>query len=115
VSDERLRLAVVMGGRSSEHAISLASAQSVLEALDPERYDVASIGIGHDGRWELVAGSNGALPAASVAETLPVRTASAPARLGEVDVVLPILHGPFGEVCMDKDLFKAVMRDHAIR
>jgi D-alanine-D-alanine ligase len=139
VSEQRpLRIAVLMGGRSSEHAISVASARSVLEALDPERYDAVSIGIGQDGRWELVAGSNGALPAASVAETLPVPTASAPARLGEVDVVLPILHGPFGEdgtvqgllelagvpyvgagvaasaLCMDKDLFKAVMRDHGI-
>ena len=133
----RLRVAVLMGGRSSEHEISLASGRSVLEALDPARYDAVSIGIGRDGRWELVAGSNGALPAASVAETLPVptRAASAPAKLGEVDVVLPILHGPFGEdgtvqgllelagvpyvgadvkassLCMDKDLFKAVMRD----
>jgi D-alanine-D-alanine ligase len=139
VSEQRpLRIAVLMGGRSSEHAISVASARSVLEALDPERYDAVSIGIGQDGRWELVAGSNGALLAASVAETLPVPTASAPARLGEVDVVLPILHGPFGEdgtvqgllelagvpyvgagvaasaLCMDKDLFKAVMRDHGI-
>jgi D-alanine-D-alanine ligase len=138
VSNERLRLAVVMGGRSSEHPISVASARSVLEALDPARYDAVSIAIGRDGRWELGAGSNGALPEASVAETLPVPTASAPAKLGEVDVVLPILHGPFGEdgtvqgllelagvpyvgagvaasaLCMDKDLFKAVMRDHGI-
>jgi len=136
----RLRVAVLMGGRSSEHPISLASGRSVLEALDPDRYDAVSIGIGRDGRWELVAGSNGALPTASVAETLPVPTkaASAPAKLGEVDVVLPILHGPFGEdgtvqgllelagvpyvgadvkassLCMDKDLFKAVMRDAGI-
>ena len=136
----RLRVAVLMGGRSSEHPISLASGRSVLEALDPDRYDAVPIGIARDGRWELVAGSNGALPAASVAETLPVPTkaASAPAKLGEVDVVLPILHGPFGEdgtvqgmlelagvpyvgadvkassLCMDKDLFKAVMRDAGI-
>jgi D-alanine-D-alanine ligase len=135
-----VRVAVLMGGRSSEHPISLASGRSVLEALDPDHYDAVSIGIGRDGRWELVAGSNGALPAASVAETLPVPTkaASAPAKLGEVDVVLPILHGPFGEdgtvqgmlelagvpyvgadvkasaLCMDKDLFKAVMRDAGI-
>jgi D-alanine-D-alanine ligase len=139
VSDlPRLRIAVLMGGRSSEHPISIASGRSVLQALDPDRYDAISIGIGRDGRWELVAGSNGALPAASVAETLPVPTASAPARLGEVDVVLPILHGPFGEdgtvqgllelagvpyvgadvkasaLCMDKDLFKAVMRDAGV-
>src|SRR5438477_1782126 len=73
----RLRVAVLMGGRSSEHPISLASGRSVLEALDPARYDAVPIGIGRDGRWELAAGSNGALPAgsvASVAETLPVPT-----------------------------------------
>ena len=134
----RLRVMVLMGGRSSEHAISLASGRSVLEALDPERYDAVSVGIDREGRWELVSSSNGSLPAASVAETLPVPTASAPAKLGEVDVVLPILHGPFGEdgtvqgllelagvpyvgadvkassLCMDKDLFKAVMRDAGI-
>jgi D-alanine-D-alanine ligase len=136
----RLRIAVLLGGRSSEHEISLASGRSVLEALDPDRYETASIGIGREGQWELVAGSNGALPPASVAETLPVPTtpASAPERLGQVDVVLPILHGPFGEdgtvqgllelagvpyvgagvtasaLCMDKDLFKAVLRDRGI-
>jgi D-alanine-D-alanine ligase len=140
VSERRVRVAVLLGGRSSEHEISVASGRSVLEALDPDRYDTVSIGIGRDGRWELVAGSNGALPPASVAETLPVPTeaASAPERLGEVDVVLPILHGPFGEdgtvqgllelagvpyvgagvtasaLCMDKDLFKAVLRDRGI-
>jgi D-alanine-D-alanine ligase len=143
VSDRRLRIAVVLGGRSSEHEISLASGRSVLEALDPDRYESVSIGIGRDGRWELVAGSNGSEPAAlpaTAAETLPVPTAaeSAPATLGEVDVVLPILHGPFGEdgtvqgllelagvpyvgagvtasaLCMDKDLFKAVLRDRGI-
>ena len=136
----RIRVAVLAGGRSSEHEISLASARSVAAALDPDRYDVLHAKIGRDGRWELVAGANGALPPASVAETLPVPTqaASAPAKLGEVDVVLPILHGPFGEdgtvqgmlelagvpyvgadvkassLCMHKDLFKAVMRDAGI-
>jgi D-alanine-D-alanine ligase len=140
VSDRRLRIMVVLGGRSSEHEISLASGRSVLEALDPDRYESVSIGIARDGHWELVAGSNGALPPATVAETLPVPTsaASVPERLGEVDVVLPILHGPFGEdgtvqgllelagvpyvgagvtasaLCMDKDLFKAVLRDRGI-
>jgi D-alanine-D-alanine ligase len=128
----RLRIAVLAGGRSSEHEISLASARSVLESLDPERYDVVTVAIGRDGRWELGSGDG------SVAETLPVPAANAPATLGAVDVVLPILHGPFGEdgtvqgllelagvayvgagvaasaLCMDKDLFKKVLRDSGI-
>jgi D-alanine-D-alanine ligase len=128
---KRVRVAVLLGGRSSEHEISLASARSVLEALDPERYETVTVEIGRDGRWELGTGSDGG----SVAETLPVPTAKVPATLGEVDVVFPVLHGPFGEdgtvqgllelagvpyvgagvlgsaLAMDKDVFKAVMRD----
>ncbi len=128
----RFRVAILAGGRSSEHEISLASARSVLESLDPERYEVVTVAIGRDGRWELGSGDG------SVAETLPVPAANAPATLGSVDVVLPILHGPFGEdgtvqgllelagipyigagvaasaLCMDKDLFKKVLRDSGI-
>jgi D-alanine-D-alanine ligase len=131
-------VAVVAGGRSSEHEISLASARSVLAALDPERYETTTIAIGRDGRWALEAPSNTLLQGA-VAETLPVLADSKPAEaLGAVDVVLPVLHGPFGEdgtvqgllelagipyvgagvaasaLCMDKDLFKAVLRDRGI-
>src|SRR5207237_8318016 len=126
--------AVLLGGRSSEHDISLASARSVLEALDPERYDSVTVEIGRDGRWELGTGAE----KGTVAETLPVPTESVPATLGEVDVVFPVLHGPFGEdgtvqgllelagvpyvgagvlgsaLAMDKDLFKSVMRDRGI-
>jgi len=139
VSD-RVRVAVIAGGRSSEHAISVASAQSVIEALDPDRYEVETIEIGRDGRWELDSRATRELePPRPVAETLPVpSTGSAPETLGQVDVVLPILHGPFGEdgtvqgllelagvpyvgagvtasaLCMDKDLFKSVCRDKGI-
>ena len=49
----RLKVAILAGGRSSEHDISLASARSVLESLDPESYDVVTVAIGRDGRWEL--------------------------------------------------------------
>src|SRR6266487_5915751 len=128
----RLKVAILAGGRSSEHEISLASARSVLESLDPVEYDVVTVAIGRDGRWELGTGDG------SVAETLPVPAANAPATLGAVDVVLPILHGPFGEdgtvqgllelagvpyvgagvaasaLCMDKDLFKKVLRDSGV-
>jgi D-alanine-D-alanine ligase len=136
----RLRVALLAGGRSSEHDISLASARSVLGALDPARYEVVSVAIGRDGRWELAAGAGA--PAAigsSSAETLPVPAGAATlAALGAVDVVFPILHGPFGEdgtvqgllelagipyigagvaasaLAMDKDLFKKVLRDSGI-
>jgi D-alanine-D-alanine ligase len=138
----RLRVAVLAGGRSSEHAISQESARSVLEALDPARYESTAIAIGRDGRWELASGRPESLPAGNgpAIETLPVIADSAApaATLGSVDVVLPILHGPFGEdgtvqgllelagvpyvgagvaasaLCMDKDLFKAVLRDRGI-
>jgi D-alanine-D-alanine ligase len=126
----KTRVAVLMGGRSSEHEISLASARSVLAALDPERYEPTVLEIGRDGRWALPSGEASALP-------VPTKGA-APAVLGDVDVVFPVLHGPFGEdgtvqgllelagvpyvgagvlasaLCMDKDLFKAVMRDNDI-
>jgi D-alanine-D-alanine ligase len=149
----RVRVAVIAGGRSSEHEISLASARSVIAALDPGRYDTTTITIGRSGRWELTSGIE-ALPGSdppaepgsdptgltpSATGTLPVIANSAPAAaLGEIDVALPILHGPFGEdgtvqglleladipyvgagvaasaLCMDKDLFKAVLRDRGI-
>jgi D-alanine-D-alanine ligase len=137
----RLRVALVAGGRSSEHDISLLSARSVLEALDPERYDVVSVAIGRDGRWALAPGGHALVSdtRTGLAETLPVPAESGTlAALGAVDVVLPILHGPFGEdgtvqglleladvayvgagvaasaLAMDKDLFKKVMRDSGI-
>ena len=68
----RLRVAILAGGRSSEHEISLASARSVLAGLDPERYDVQAVAIGRDGRWELGPGGE----AETVAETLPVLVAA---------------------------------------
>jgi len=137
----RLRVAVLAGGRSSEHDVSLASARSVLAALDPERYETTTIAIGRDGRWALEAASDtvSLSSAGGVSETLPVLADSSPAQaLGVVDVVIPVLHGPFGEdgtvqgllelagvpyvgagvaasaLCMDKDLFKAVLRDRGI-
>src|SRR5262249_6959873 len=90
-SRPRLRVAVLAGGRTSGHELSLASARWVVAALDPERYDVAEIGIGRNGRWELGTG-------ATTAETLPVPYDGGPLeRLGAVDVVLPVLHGPVRE------------------
>ena len=64
------RVAVLMGGRSSEHDISLASARSVIEALDRSRYETVTVEIGRDGRWELSSGSEP--PAIGNADTLPI-------------------------------------------
>jgi D-alanine-D-alanine ligase len=135
-----------MGGRSSEHAVSLASARSVIDALDSERYEVVTVEIARDGRWALGSGhaqkalDRGTVPRTGPGETLPVPTSAngVMSELAQVEVVLPILHGPFGEdgtvqglleladvpyvgagvlgsaLCMDKDVFKSVLRDHGI-
>jgi D-alanine-D-alanine ligase len=129
-----------MGGRSSEHEISLESARSVLDGLDPGRYETVTVEIGRDGRWALGSGSHAELErdGRSAMETLPVPTSRVPETLAGVDVVFPVLHGPFGEdgtvqglleladvpyvgagvtasaLCMDKDLFKSVLRDKGI-
>ena len=70
-----VRVAVLMGGRSSEHEISLASAQSVIEALDPARYEAVTVEIGRDGRWALGSASRAELErdGRSAAETLSAR------------------------------------------
>ncbi|WP_030275722.1 D-alanine--D-alanine ligase family protein [Streptomyces sp. NRRL B-24484] len=115
------RVAIVFGGRSSEHAISVVTAGSVLKAIDRSKYEVLPIGITHEGRWALVgdepsrmAITDGRLPDVDrVAESaegqvsLPIapgnrevvlsEPGSTPKVLGEVDVVLPLLHGPWGE------------------
>jgi D-alanine-D-alanine ligase len=133
----RLRVAVIMGGRSSEHEISVASARSVLDSLDPERYEVRAVQIGRDGKWELPRAEQPQLGRGD-GEKLPVPLNGSPQPFEGVDVVFPVLHGPFGEdgtvqgflelagvayvgagvtasaLCMDKDLFKAVMRDKGI-
>jgi D-alanine-D-alanine ligase len=114
----KIRVAVVFGGRSTEHAISCASAGLILSAIDPDRYEVLPIGITTDGRWVLTSGdparlalSSGTLPsvesvATPGAEVVPaagtgalqVRTpGDVPRDLGEVDLVLPLLHGAYGE------------------
>jgi D-alanine-D-alanine ligase len=112
------RVAVVFGGRSSEHAISCMSAGSVIAALDPEKYDVVPIGITPDGRWVLESGEPGRLalgpagelpavtgeqevalrPAVGAAAGLVVQDAGdVPTSLGDVDVVFPVMHGPWGQ------------------
>ena len=112
----RVRVAVVFGGRSTEHAISCVSAGSVLAALDPARYEVVPVGITPKGAWVITSGDpqtlqisgrelptveNGTavvLPGDPTAGGLVVVEPGEGARvLHGVDVVFPVLHGPFGE------------------
>lgn len=115
------RVAVVFGGRSSEHGISVVTAGAVLSAIDRAKYDVLPIGITQDGRWALTADDPERMAIVDrkqpsveqLAESteggvvLPVdpsnrevvysEPGSVPKALGEVDVVFPVLHGPYGE------------------
>jgi D-alanine-D-alanine ligase len=109
--DRRIRVLLLFGGRSAEHDVSRVSAVSVGRALDPSRFDVVPVGITRDGRWvrgaaaaELLADTTRAVP-----EGLPVdgeaiesgtalRTGGRPVGgEGPIDVVIPLLHGPYGE------------------
>ncbi len=120
------RIAVVFGGRSSEHAVSCSTAASVLSAIDPEVYDVVPIGISVDGKWVLESGEAerlaltashtpqvDAAARAVVVSNDPGRRAitvadpgETPRELGEVDVVFPLLHGPWGEDGTIQGLFE---------
>jgi D-alanine-D-alanine ligase len=114
----RIRVAVVYGGRSSEHAISCVSAGSILRNLDPERFDVVAVGISTEGSWMLTDGrpetlaiTDGQLPQVSDASGTALALPADPRRGGQlisldkgpgellaaVDVVFPVLHGPYGE------------------
>jgi D-alanine-D-alanine ligase len=112
------RVAIVFGGRSSEHAISCVTAGSVLEAIDRAAYDVVPIGIAPDGRWVLESGDTerlqikgpdhlpsvdgdraaiALLREAGSTDLVVHEPSQPPETLGEVDVVFPLLHGPWGE------------------
>src|SRR4051794_16148648 len=109
------RVALVFGGRSSEHGVSVVTAASILKAIDRTRYDVLPIGITTDGRWALTADepermaiTDRTMPTVEQvtdhegAVALPVSSGSrevfyseqgtVPKALGEVDVVFPVLH-----------------------
>jgi D-alanine-D-alanine ligase len=111
----RRRVAVVFGGRSAEHEISVISARSVIDALDPDRYEVLAIGVTKDGRWQLMPAGPPALPAGAAPGALPGVAPDPSAEISldqepgsralvgadgsrtRIDVVFPVMHGPFGE------------------
>jgi D-alanine-D-alanine ligase len=152
----KIRIGVLFGGQSSEHAVSLASAQSVMAALDPAAYEVVPIGITRQGQWLtggdpmqqlLAAGgqltarppematASSALVATERETALAAGPGGAAGDLHRLDVIFPVLHGPFGEdgtvqgfleladiayvgsgvrgsaVGMDKGMMKAIFRD----
>ena len=112
---KKIRVAVIFGGRSSEHSISCISAGSVLRALDRNLYDVVPIGITKSGKWVLEADNadrlaiqNGVFPevdstnpavlfTADPSATDLVVQSNVPEILQQVDVAFPVLHGPWGE------------------
>jgi D-alanine-D-alanine ligase len=114
-ANHKTRVAVVFGGRSTEHSVSCASAGLILSAIDTERYEVIPVGIARDGRWVLTSGDPARLALADGLPTVDdVATPGAeivprggtlqvsspgqiPRDLGGVDVVLPLLHGAYGE------------------
>jgi D-alanine-D-alanine ligase len=115
---KKLRVGVIFGGRSGEHEVSVASAASVLSALDPDKYEVVPIGITHEGRWLqgvspklLQQGQTMEEAAVTSADVTAVTLTADPTRHGLVpadapggsssqrplDVVIPVLHGTYGE------------------
>jgi D-alanine-D-alanine ligase len=151
----KIRVGVIFGGRSGEHEVSLASARSVMRAMDEEKYEIVPIGITKEGRWIASGDPMRALEAGDAGASQPAALLGDPSRRGlmrledteraveatrlaELDVVFPVLHGPYGEdgtvqgllelagipyvgagvtgsaLGMDKAIFKDVMRAHGL-
>jgi len=147
---QKLRVGILFGGRSAEHEVSVQSAKGIFEAIDPSQYEVHLIGIDPRGRWHLRSPALlqsattpvTALPESAEAQLAlapgPGETAASPARLPPLDVVIPVLHGTYGEdgtiqgllkvmdvpfvgagvlgsaVGMDKDVAKRLLRDAGV-
>src|SRR5262245_26807045 len=152
---EKIRVGILFGGRSAEHEVSLQSAKKIIDAIDTNKYEVVLIGIGKKGQWHLNKESRFLLPVtesglpelAESGENLALVPGkqdeqlvalSGEQRLGSLDVIFPVLHGPFGEdgtvqgllklaniafvgagvlgsaVGMDKDVMKRLLRDAGI-
>ncbi|MFP4484404.1 MAG: D-alanine--D-alanine ligase [Spirochaetaceae bacterium] len=151
----RIRVAVLFGGRSAEHEVSLQSARNVMNVLDPEKFDIVPIGIDRTGRWFLdnnaagmldgdgnerrgISESSREVTLAPAGENRELIDVSSRTSLGSVDVIFPVLHGPFGEdgsiqglaklanlpcvgsgilgsaAGMDKDVMKRLLRDASL-
>ena len=152
---KKIRVGILFGGRSAEHEVSLQSAKNIIDAIDTNKYEVVLIGIDKKGQWHLNEESRFLLPTSGSelpelpgsGETLALVPGkqeeqlvalSGQQTLGSLDVVFPVLHGPFGEdgtvqgllklanipfvgagvlgsaVGMDKDVMKRLLRDAGI-
>lgn len=142
------RVGVLMGGKSDEHDVSIMSAVSVMKHLDSDKFIVVPVGISRTGQWIMLSGARQQLGEAFldegtleglIAEATPKTTEEALRGLTrEIDVVFPVLHGPFGEdgtiqglcemlavpyvgakvtasaLCMDKGHTKRILRDAGV-
>ncbi|HKG54706.1 MAG TPA: D-alanine--D-alanine ligase A, partial [Anaerolineales bacterium] len=109
--DKKLHVAVIFGGRSGEHEVSLMSARSVLSVLDPAKYEVTQVGITHEGTWLTGMDVLDKFERNQTDGLLPVLVSPDPSdrglyimegisglkRWSNVDVYFPVLHGTFGE------------------
>jgi D-alanine-D-alanine ligase len=154
---KKLVVGIIFGGRSGEHEVSLMSARGVMEAVDTTKYEIMPIGITKEGRWLASGDPLKALSSGELGESNPAALLAEPGQgglvrfkdqeqqsgiagieIGKIDVLFPILHGPYGEdgtvqglleladlpyvgagvtasaVGMDKILFKDVMRAHGL-
>lgn len=140
----RMRVGIFFGGQSAEHEVSIQSAKNVYEALDKSKYEPTLIGINKKGTWHLFEEQQFRQIASNAYQALPESTSAKslqpyePMEKGQLDVVFPLLHGPFGEdgtvqgllklmglpfvgadvlgsaVGMDKDVMKRLLRDSGL-
>jgi D-alanine-D-alanine ligase len=112
--ERKIRVGIIFGGKSAEHEVSLQSAKNIIEAIDKNRYEVVLIGMDKKGRWYLSEISRyllkeddprlikladadqevGLIPGEQSQQLLTISTRQ---RIGKIDVVFPVLHGPYGE------------------
>jgi D-alanine-D-alanine ligase len=153
--ERKIRVGVIFGGKSAEHEVSLQSAKNIIEALDRNKYEVVLIGIDKDGRWYLIQDSGyllnendprlirladtneevGLIPGRRSNQLINI---SKHQSIGKIDVIFPVLHGPYGEdgivqgllrlanipfvgadvlgsaIGMDKDVMKRLFREAGI-
>ncbi len=106
MTEKKLHVAVLFGGRSGEHEVSLMSARSVLSVLDPAKYEVTQIGITHEGKWLTGADVLGKFESGKLNELEHFVLSPDPSDASSVDIFFPVLHGTFGEDGTIQGLFE---------
>jgi D-alanine-D-alanine ligase len=111
MSEKKLHVAVIFGGRSGEHEVSLMSARSVLSVLDPAKYEVTQIGITHEGAWLIGEDVIGKFESGKLEGLQPFVMTPDPSNVTRhtsrvIDVFFPVLHGTFGEDGTIQGLFE---------